>query len=275
MSADGERGEMAEKAISIDTLTAVRATAMIDHYQKSYELAERRWGDRNRLLLVLLGLLPAAAFLSVVQGPLVQVLGAVSSDELAPLVGKLIGISNQDFARVAISLLLYNAALVFDMLAIFVLLAVFYLMTRFFQISEQISVDYLYVGLLEHDIRKELQFRQEVAFTREGQFYRATGAAISRLVAMSYRSALGTLLIFFFASRLFVDYPNEWVPWRLPDGGNIVNWSAALRRNLLFLLDVCLCIPTLWLFVRYSGLSSRSETDVREALVRASGTASQ
>jgi hypothetical protein len=253
-------------AHALDGLATVRAEALVEHYQRTREQLTRDWVDRNHRYSLLVALLAVAALLSFVQGPVVQALGALSTTELSSLLGK---VSNgpDPWALIA-SLIIYNAAVVFDLLMIAFLVLVFYLMTDVFHRSGILGSGYVYLSLMEHEVRAALLLTEShTAFTREGAFYRATGRRTSKLVGRANKGMLGCLLVLFFAARLFTDFPQEWLPLR-PAPADVATWTRWATRNFLFFLDVVTALLTARMFWGYLVLRAPSETAVREAIAR-------
>lgn len=253
-----------------DTLTAVRATALTGHYQTIREQLNNSWEQRNRRYSLLVAMLAVAALLSFVQGPLVQALGRLSTSELATLLAKLPTLSSPDVANLVASFLVYNAAVVFDSLMIAFLVLSFYLMTDLFHRSSMLASSYVYLALVEGEIRNVLLLRDtDVAFTREGSFYNVTGFGMTRLIGGMNKGMLGLLLLLFFGSRLLNDSPQDLLPMRWPEPTDFAAWGGWARRNFLFALDVVSGLLTLVMYLGYLMVKSPSEPEVRAAIATA------
>jgi hypothetical protein len=254
-------------AHALDGLATVRAEALVEHYQWTREQLTRDWVDRNHRYSLLVALLAVAALLSFVQGPVVRTLGALSTTELSSLLGKASG--SPDPWGILASLVIYNAAVVFDLLMIAFLVLVFYLMTDVFHRSGILGSGYVYLSLMEHEVRAALLLTEShTAFTREGAFYQATGRRMSKLVGRANKGMLGCLLVLFFAARLFTDFPQEWLPLRLPAPADLAAWTRWATRNFLFFLDVVTALLTARMFWGYVVLRAPSEAAVREAIAK-------
>jgi hypothetical protein len=253
----------------LDGLAVVRATALVEHYQKTREQLTRDWVERNRRYSLLVAMLAVAAMLSFVQGPLVETLGRVSRNELSALLAKLTE-GSPDLSSIVASLVVYNAAVVFDLLMIAFLVLSFYLTTDLFHRSAMLGSGYVYLALMEREIRAALLLGEaHTSFSKEGAFYRTTGFRMSRLIGRANKGMLGCLLVLFFAARLLADFPLGWFPMRLPQRGDIAAWPQWSTRNFLFLLDVITALLTARMYWGYLMLKSPSEAKVREAIAQA------
>ena len=69
--------------------------------------------------------------------------------------------------------------------------------------------------------------------------------------------------MFFFSARLVFDYPAD--PWPLPelDRGAILAYVA---KTFLFVIDVLIVIPTVWLFVRFVSLEPLTKKEIEEKM---------
>jgi hypothetical protein len=252
---------------ALEALVTVRAEALVEHYQKTREQIGRDWLERNRRYSWLVAMLAVAALLSLVQGPVVQALGRLSTKELSALLEKVSALGNPDLSNIVATLLVYNGALIYDLLMIAFLVMTFYLMTDLFHRSAILASGYVYLALMETEIRRELMLgAAHAAFTRDGPFYQATGAHMSRLVGRANKGMLGCLVVLFFAARLFTDFPQGWFPLRVPDPSNLATWPQWATRNFLFLLDVVTALLTARMFLGYVVLKPPSEAKVRAAI---------
>ncbi len=230
----------------------VRAAALVDHYQKTAELVAHHWERRSRQFVTLVGVLAGAALVAFAR-PLI-------APALETLVLKYLQLTGahldrlKDFTPVA-----------GDLLLAFLVVSVFYLTASLVNRSSIIINYYLYMSLLEGEIRRALQIpKGQFAFTREGIFYRVAGSTMTRLVARCYKVVLGSLLVFFFAARLFFDFPQD-LPSFQPDRDIVLKW---VTKAFLFVVDVLIVVPTLWLFIRFAALRAIREEDARERLAR-------
>jgi hypothetical protein len=254
---------------ALDGLATVRAEALVEHYQKTREQLTRDWVERNRRYSLLVAMLAIAAMLSFVQGPVVQALGRLSTGELSTLLGRMTTLGNPELSSIVASLLVYNASVIFDLLMIALLVLAFYLMTDLFHRSSILGAGYVYLALMEREIRGALLLGvAHIAFTREGAFYQASGRRMSKLIGWANKGMLGALLVLFFAARLFTDFPQDWFPLRLPDPRNLATWPQWATRNFLFLLDVITALLTARMFWGYLVLKPPSEAKVRAAIAQ-------
>jgi hypothetical protein len=244
---------IADPKAEADPMTAVRADALAEHYQRTVDLVARAWERRNRQFIVLIAVLAAA------------VLVAFSRQLIAPLlealiVGQLPGLQ-QNPAGERLSTFLPLAS---DLLLALLVVAIFYLMASLCHASGMIINLYVYLGMMEREVRHELQLpKDQIAFTREGPFYEATGRHLSRPIGACYKIVLGTLLVAFFALRIYFDLTGTAVPGR-ESASAAYGW---LVGNFLLIVDVAVAIPTMWLFLRYARLSPMGEIEVRRRMM--------
>ena len=233
-----------------DDLARVRASALVDHYQKTYELVLHFWERRNQQFLVLMGLLAAAALATIFQHPLVAGIRTYLQEH-----------------KLTDSELVASLPLAYRVVVTFLLVAVFYLMANLYHRSGVIINYYQYLGVLERKIRDALGFSpDEIAFSREGRFYRITGSRMTRWIGFSYKLILGSLILLFFVSRIWFDLPTVWLPLRVASPDDVVRWYGWLIGNFFFVIDVLIGVPTLWLFWRYARLSAMSDAQVRQEI---------
>jgi hypothetical protein len=236
-----------------DTMAAVRAQALAEHYQKTVDLVARSWERRNRQFIVLIAVLAAA------------VLVAFSRQLIAPLLEALIKehlpVLQQGPAGQRLNTFLPLAS---DLLLALLTVAIFYLMASLCHASGMIINLYVYLGMLEREVRHELQLpKDQIAFAREGPFYEATGRPLTRLIGFCYKLVLGALLLAFFSLRIYFDLPGDAVPGR----EDAVRWYGWVVGNFLLIVDIVVAVPTLWLFIHYARLSPMRETDVRRRMM--------
>jgi len=249
----------------LDNLTGVRATALVDHYQKTRDQVSRAWEQRNHRYLLLVGLLAAAIVLSFAP-IIVELVGRYTLVELSEVLKKAAP-GNKDTAKdVAALSLAARWDVVLTIVMIVVLVSVFYMMTDLFHRSSLLVSSYVYLALVENEIRSVLQ--TNVAFTREGSFYRATGARMSVLIGLVNKGMLGCLLFVFFTLRLLFDYRDGLIPLGLAERSNLPAWAVWAQGNFLFLFDVLALLLTAGMYLGYLTLRTPSETTVREAVVR-------
>lgn len=232
---------------------AVRASALVEHYQDTAELVAHHWERRSRQFVILVGVLAGAALVAFAR-PLI-------APALETLVQKYLQLTGAHLAR-----LKDLTPVAGDLLLAFLVVSVFYLTASLVNRTSIITNYYLYMGLLEDEIRRALGIQKgQAAFTREGAFYEIAGSSMTRLVARCYKAVLGSLLLFFFAARLFFDFPHDWrsLPSLQLDQEIVLLW---LIKTFLFVVDVLIFVPTLWLFLRFVALRAMSEEQARERL---------
>jgi hypothetical protein len=84
------------------------------------------------------------------------------------------------------------------------------------------------------------------------------------LIGRCYKAILGFLLLFFFAARLYFDFPTELPPMRPLDRELVLEWVA---KCFLFVIDVAIFVATVRLFARFVNpvASGEAETGGRVA----------
>jgi hypothetical protein len=239
--------------IHTQDLPTLRAAALAEHYQNTMELVTHHWERRSRQFVTLVAVLAGAALVAFAR-PLIAPALKAAFLRYVPLPNK------EDLAR--LDALTPVAG---DLILAFLVVTVFYLTASLVNRTSIITNYYVYLQGMEPEIRTALQLSsRQVSFTREGDFYEATGADISRLIRRCYRSILGFLLIFFFAARLFFDFPQDLPPLRAPDRELVLELVA---KCFLFVVDVVVFVATLRVFVRFAPAATDQEARQRlEAL---------
>ena len=233
-------------------LDAVRAAAIAEHYQKTMELVTHHWERRSRQFVTLVGVLGGAALVAFARPLIAPALEALIQDRLPAL--------NQG----ALGRLKELTPVAGDLLLAFLVISVFYLTASLFNRSSVITNYYIYLEQIEGEIREGLKIPPgQIVFTREGDFYEAMGSGISKLIGRCYKGILGFLLFFFFAARLFFDYPADVVSFPALDRTAILTFVA---KTFLFAIDLVIAIPTIWLFVRFVRLGPMSRLDVQKRM---------
>jgi hypothetical protein len=243
-----------ERAMEVGAagLDAVRAAAMAEHYQKTMELVTHHWERRSRQFVTLVAVLAGAALVAFARPLIAPGLEAIIRDRLP-------GLEPDAVAR-----LKALTPVAGDLLLAFLVISVFYLTASLFNRSSIITNYYSYLEQIEDEIRKAFQISSgQFVFTREGDFYAAMGSDISNLIGWCYKAILGFLLVFFFAARLFFDYPADVSALPSFDRAEILTFVA---RTFLFVIDVFIAVPTLWLFARFVRLGSIDGTEVRRRM---------
>lgn len=235
-------------------LDAVRAAAQVEHYQKTMELVTHHWERRSRQFVTLVAVLGGAALVAFARPLIAPALESLILERLPGL--------HPD----AVDRLRQLTPVAGDLLLAFLVISVFYLTASLVNRSSVIMNYYVYLEQIEAEIRDALKIPAgQIIFTRESQFYRAVGSDISGLIARCYKSVLGALLVFFFAARLFFDFPTDVSSLPALERNAILTFLA---KTFLFGIDVLIVIPTIWLFVRFTRLGPMSTPEVQERMRR-------
>jgi hypothetical protein len=231
-------------------IDAARAAAVVDHYQKTAELIVRHWERRAHQFVTLMAVLAGAVLVAFAR-PLI-------APALEALILAYVKLTGESFTR-----LQALTPVAGDLLLALLVVTVFYLTASLVNRTSIIMNYYLYMSLLEDEIRAALNISKgQFAFTREGVFYTLASSSMTRLIGRCYKAVLGSLLMLFFAARLFFDFPRDLPPFQA-NGELLVQWAS---KSFLFVVDVIVVVPTLWLFTRYSWLSTISTADARQRL---------
>jgi flagellar biosynthesis protein FlhB len=232
-------------------LDAVRAAAMAEHYQNTMDLVIHHYERRSRQFVTLVAVVAGAALVAFARPIIAPSIEAVVR-KYVPLEGKALA-RLQDLTPFA-----------GDLLLAFLVITIFYLTANLVNRSTVIVNYYTYLERVEPEIRRALGISErQLMFSREGTFYAETGADTSKLIAACYRGILGTLLAFFFAARLFFDYPTDVLSLPSLDRGEILTFVA---KVFLFVVDVLVVVPTMILFLKFVRLGTISGAQVRERL---------
>lgn len=232
------------------SIEAARALAVVQHYQKTAELIQHHWERRSRQFVTLVTVL-AGAVLVAFSRPLI-------APALEAVILHYVRLSGDNVPR--LQALTPVAA---DILLALLVVSVFYLTASLVNRTSIIMNYYLYMSLLEDEIRDNLEVPPtQFAFTREGVFYNIASSSMTTLIARCYKAVLGSLLFLFFAARLFFDFPRDLPPFAF--GADILLLWAS--KCFLFVVDVLIAVPTIWLFLRFIGLDALSESAARARL---------
>ena len=238
-------------------LDAVRAAAMAEHYQKTMDLVTHHWERRSRQFVTLVGVLGGS------------VLVAFARPLIAPSLEAIIRSHLPQLDTAAVARLKELTPVAGDLLLAFLVISVFYLTASLFNRSSVINNYYIYLEQIEGEIRQGLLIpKGQIVFSREGAFYAAMGSDISNLIGRCYKTILGFLLVFFFAARLFFDFPTDAVLPAL-DRASILTFVA---KSFLFAIDLLIAVPTIWLFVRFVRLGPMSRSDVQRRMTGQRGS---
>lgn len=237
-------------AQAMANMEATRAAAVVEHYQKTAELIAHHWERRGQQFVTLM-LVLAGALLVAFSRPLI-------APALEGLVQSYVMLEGDSVTR-----LKALTPVAGDLILAFLVVTVFYLTASLVNRTSIIMSYYLYMGLLEEEIRAAFQIpRGQFAFTREGVFYEMASSSMSRLIGRCYKAVLGALLVLFFAARLFFDFPRDLPPLGL-GGDMLLQWAS---KCFLFAVDVLVVVPTLWLFARFAWLGPMQEADARSKM---------
>lgn len=160
--------------------SAEETQIIADHYQKTFELNQDWWRERNKQFIFLL-ILTAVTILLTYRTPGVL---AVIADVYNKLAG-----GSKDPVSIA-------SGFPFDLLRSILLAATLYLMIQIYHRTIHISQMYKYLGGLESTLRSMLRLdRTSVTFTREGSFYDSRKESLLDLTGLVYALILGALLV--------------------------------------------------------------------------------
>lgn len=205
------------------------AEALVEHYQKTYELTYEMWRQRNRTFLLLLGVIGVATLLTF-RAP-------EANSLLVDLIRKLLDVS--DPARIDE----LRKSFPFGLLQSILLIAVFYLMVNLYHRALYVLRNYSYLSKVEQEIRQELGLAGgTVSFTRESTFYwGGRHGSLLGLVKWVYIAFLGLLLVAFLGGRIVDDF--------------------RLGNKPLAVIDVIIAMPTLLFFLAYAKSSIFLDTE--------------
>lgn len=185
----GSWNAMSDKRISNKDVAQVLA----EHYQKTYELTYELWSQRNRIFLILLGVIGVGTVLTF------DVSGT------RPLLVRWIAISLKIEADDKIQQL--QNSFPFQLVQSIFTLIVFYLIVSLYHRALYVLRNYRYLGSLEREIRQRLAIGEDSqAFTRESMFYWSDRSILLRTVKYVYIILLGLLLSAFLFKRLYDDF---------------------------------------------------------------------
>ncbi len=223
-------------ATTTTDLATLRAAVLAEHYQKTMELVIHHWERRSRQFVTLVAVLAGAALVAFAR-PLI-------APALKEVFLKYVPLKDANLTR--LDALTPVAG---DLILAFLVVTVFYLTANLVNRTSIITNYYVYLQRIEPELRKALEISpSQVVFSREGDFYRAVGAYNSRLIGRSYKAILGLLLLFFFAARLFFDFPQDLPPLQIPNRELALEWVA---KCFLFAIDVVIFVATARLFARF------------------------
>lgn len=202
---------------------AQTAEILAEHYQKTYEQTYDFWKERNRLFLLLLGVIGVGTILTF----------RVSQAEslMVDLVARLVGVEGEDRLKEL------RQGFPLGVLHSIILIVVFYLMVNLYHRALFVLRNYQYLGILEAEIRHELKLAKESSsFTRESTFYWGNRSRLSGSVKWVYIAILGLLLLAFLGSRTHDDFCSGNILLGLVDlaisGATLFFYFAYLRSSV-------------------------------------------
>lgn len=165
---------------------------MVDHYQKSYELTNEFWKQRNNTFLLLLG--------TIAIGTLITFGGVETNSILVELIAKSLSIT--DVTRINE----IRSSFPFSLLQSILLIVVFYLMVNLYHRAIFVLKNFKYLALLEKEIRENLGISNDkYFFSREGLFYWSERPKLLSITKWFYIILLGGLLLTFLIGRVLDD----------------------------------------------------------------------
>ena len=192
---------MAEKTAKPETRPAlpVNVEVLANHYQKTVEVAFEVWKERNKLFVYLV--------ITASLGLMLLLRVPTADDLIVDAIAKFLDIT--DPLRKAD----LQTGFPFDILLSGILIAMFYLMQRLYSTNLSVMRHYLYLGLLEKEIRPNLGLPGgSVSFTREGSFYWDNRRNMQSISKFYYVAVLFIILVPFMGIKLFNDFnPPSWI----------------------------------------------------------------
>lgn len=214
---------------------AQKAEALVEHYQNTYELVFRLWGQRNKTFLLLLGVVGAAALFVNEESlkDLLQMLRGYLQQGAAPTPAAPGSASYRYFSEENFPFKIIHGMF---------LVSIFYLMVSLYHRSLNVLRYYAYLSALEREIRYQLGFDHgEVGFTRESSFYWHKRPILMTLVKYFYILIIAGMLGLFFYLRVLAD--------------------LSPFDRLMLTIDAVVGIPTLLVFLAYAGQSINLDSD--------------
>ena len=216
---------------------SARANALVKHYHETYELTYKARKDRNYFFLLLLTTLAIAALITY--SPKLDDAPAAAQKSESTISGSQQVVTRKDgrnsfFLTVLCYVVLkdgkstdcvpgsngqpetqldkFTKVFPHDVFNVLVSAIVFYLMLNITNLTSTISRYYHYLSRLEQEVRRELSVgRSDVAFAREGKFYKSHGTPMQRVIRWSYVILIGIYFYLRIASELQLDGHAFWV----------------------------------------------------------------
>ena len=165
---------------------------IVDHYQKTYEVTYDLWKQRNRLFLILVGVVSLGTILSLK----IPEANSIFVDCLAGYFQITDTVRNAELRN----------SFPFSILQGAFLIVVFYLMVNLYHRAAYVLRNYQYLGEVEQEIRKLLNLpKDSVAFARESSFYWQNRGMMIGSVKWFYIILLGSLLFTFLGMQIYTD----------------------------------------------------------------------
>lgn len=203
------------------------ADIVVEHYQKTYELTYEFWKQRNRIFLILIGVIGIATLLTFSPRE--------ANSLLVDWIAKLLNVTDAERIEEL------HKSFPFGLLQSILLIVIFYLMVNLYHRALYVLRNYQYLGALEFEIRKYLSVQEDtVSFTRESSFYWKNRPLLLGTVKWVYIVLLGILLFTFLGGRVYGDFQT----------GNVLLAGA----------DFVIAIPIIVYFIAYARSSVVMDT---------------
>ncbi len=212
------------------------AELLIGHYDRTYDLTYKFWEQRNRIFLILLGVISVATLLTFD--------ASQTTPLLLDLYAKFLGVTTAQRIEQL------RTSFPFGLLQSILLAVIFYLMVNLYHRSLSVLRSYRYLSGVEDEIRQYLDLQEDcIAFTREGSYYKKYYTRLQGGVKWVYTCLVGLLLLAFLIGRIVQDFRTG--------------------TYVLVLVDIGIALPTFVYFLGYASSSMRLDTT--RGLVKISG----
>lgn len=195
------------------------AQAITEHYQKTFELTYETWKERNSIFVFLV-ITAGIGLLLLLRVP-------ESSSLLVDVVAKLVGITDRDRIMQLYKDFPFNV-----LLSVFMVI-IFYLMQKLYSTNLSVMRNYLYLGAVENEIRKQLKLPVDsISFTREGNFYWGARSLTQKMSKWYFIVVVAIVVLPFLILKVIGDF-------------NVANM-------IIIIVDIFLSIVTLIYFLEYA-----------------------